>query len=107
MAKEGIRVARKQLARVSLLCLMLVAALLCTACGNAQSPSSPEQATQDPSDTSRFIIAIEEEPDTVDFQCTSIHYTIATNVFDRLVEMKENADGVVATMPSLAESWEG
>ncbi len=106
MAKEGIRVARKQLARVSLLCLMLVAALLCTACGNAQSPSSPEQATQEPSDTSRFIVAIEEEPDTVDFQCTSIHYTIATNVFDRLVEMKENADGVVATMPSLAASWE-
>lgn len=86
--------------------LLLALALLCTGCGNQETGSSTSQATQDGLDTSRFLVAIEEEPDTVDFQCTSIHYTIATNVFDRLVEMAPDENGVVTVVPSLAESWE-
>ncbi len=55
---------------------------------------------------SGYIVAIEEEPDTVDFQRTTIHYTVATNVFNRLVEMELGEDGNVKIMPSLAEKWE-
>ncbi len=57
-------------------------------------------------DTSGYLIAIEEEPGTVDFQCTTIHYTIAQNVFNRLVEMENDEDGNAQILPSLAESWE-
>ena len=55
-------------------------------------------------DTSGYLIALEDEPDTVDFQCTSIHYTIALNVFNRLVETENDEDGNMNILPSLAES---
>ena len=61
---------------------------------------SPEEK-----DTSGFLVAVEDEPDTVDFQCTSIHYTVALNVFDRLVELQQNHDGSTQIVPSLAESF--
>ncbi len=86
--------------------LLLAVTFLCTACGGKETPSASTQPAQQNLDTSRFLVAIEEEPDTVDFQCTSIHYTIATNVFDRLVEMRADESGNVKVMPSLAESWE-
>ena len=54
----------------------------------------------------RFLTAVEDEPDTVDFQCTTIHYTIAQNVFDRLVEMESDGQNGASVFPSLAESWE-
>ena len=75
-----------------------------TAASNSSSPQ--EQAAGEELDTSRFLVAVEDEPDTVDFQCTSIYYTVATNVFNRLVEMEADADGNVEIVPSLAESWE-
>ncbi len=87
--------------------LLLGLALLCTAaCGSTETTSTAKPTAQQGSDGSRVLKVIEEEPDTVDFQRTSIHYTIAANVFDRLVEMKANEEGVVTIMPSLAESWE-
>ena len=58
------------------------------------------------SGTSGFLTAIEDEPDTVDFQCTTIHYTIAQNVFNRLVEMENDENGNAQILPSLAQSWE-
>ena len=85
---------------------LLCFSLLCTACSGSSTSAPAKPATQEDQDTSRFIVAIEEEPDTVDFQRTSIHYTIATNVFDRLVEMKTDSSGAVVPTPSLAESWE-
>ena len=85
--------------------LLLALVFLCTACGNQKTTPTPTEAAGQELDTSSFLVAIEEEPDTVDFQCTSIHYTIATNVFDRLVEMRPDNDGNVTVMPSLAESW--
>ena len=93
------------------LCLLLAAVLLagalsaCAAQGGGGDPSAPEPVAWEP-DTSRYLVAIEDEPDTVDFQCTTIHYTIAQNVFDRLVEMENDADGNAVILPSLAESWE-
>lgn len=90
--------------------LFIGLAILCTACGSQGTSSSTSQTTpkgsQAGADTAKYLIVNEEEPDTVDFQCTSIHYTIATNVFDRLVEMKPNEEGVVTVVPSLAETWE-
>ena len=47
----------------------------------------------------------DEEPDTVDFQCTNIHYAVALNVFDRLVETQTDGKGNTKIVPSLAESW--
>ena len=94
------------------LCLLLAivtAAMLlplssCAKSGGEASAADNTEPTWP--DTSRFLVAIEDEPDTVDFQCTTIHYTIAQNVFDRLVEMESDADGNAAILPSLAESWE-
>ena len=95
-----------------ILCLILLLALLSlplSACSSRTAdeikPELVQQATDEP-DLSRFITAVEDEPDTVDFQCTTIHYTVATNVFNRLVEMENGADGTVAIVPSLAKSWE-
>ena len=85
--------------------LAFVAALALVGCAPSQNANSPQAASQQP-DTSRYIVVIDDEPDTVDFQCTSIYYAIATNVFDRLVETKVDANGNAHIAPSLAESWE-
>ena len=89
------------LSAFTLLLLFLLSA--CSPGGDA--PDVQEPAAQEP-DRSRYLVAIEDEPDTVDFQCTTIHYTIAQNVFDRLVEMESQCDGCMEILPSLAASWE-
>ena len=78
-----------------------------TACAQRSDVNAlqPQEQTED-LDLSRFLVAVEDEPDTVDFQCTTIHYTIAQNVFNRLVEMESNEAGEMEILPSLAESWE-
>ena len=93
----------------SVLCLLLALITLClSACSEATTARSLPAQRQDEEepDLSRFLVAVEDEPDTVDFQCTTIYYTVATNVFDRLVEMENDADGSSVIRPSLAESWE-
>ena len=91
-------------------CLLLILALTSlslSACASGREEAAPPETTASAGpDTSRYLVAVEDEPDTVDFQCTTIYYTVATNVFDRLVEMETNADGSVVIVPSLAESWE-
>lgn len=57
-------------------------------------------------DTTGYLVAIEDEPSTVDFQHTTIHYTIAQNVFNRLVEMESDVRGNAWILPSLASSWD-
>ena len=86
--------------------LALMLAFSCTAC--APGPQSKESKRPEDSqpDISHFIVAVEDEPDTVDFQCTSIHYTIAQNVFNRLIEMESDENGNMEILPSLAQSWE-
>lgn len=87
--------------------LILLILLSCTACGSPSRGAVANQQEQASGpDVSRFLVAVEDEPDTVDFQCTSIHYTIAQNVFNRLVEMEAGADGTMEILPSLARSWE-
>ena len=74
----------------------------CTVLNNSGTPAEEEKKD----DISGYITSIEDEPDTVDFQCTTIYYTIATNVFNRLVDMEADRKGRVKIRPSLAESWE-
>ena len=90
---------------------LALAILALSLCGCARSPETASPIAQtapagEEESASHWLVAVEDEPDTVDFQCTTIHYTVAANVFDRLVEMKAGADGSVTVMPSLAESWE-
>ena len=55
--------------------------------------------------TSKFLVIQDENPDTVDPQCTTSYYTVAMNIFDRLVEVQANGDGTSEIVPSLAKSW--
>lgn len=94
-----------------ILCFALILAVLSvslTACYTRKKMTEPEeaQAASNETDLTRFVSAVEDEPDTVDFQCTTIHYTVATNVFDRLVEMEYDSGGNVKIVPSLAKSWD-
>ena len=92
------------------LCLFTVVLLTVSSlsgCGDSskgKSPAASEETEDKALDTSRFLVAVEDEPDTVDFQCTSIHYTVAQNVFNRLVEMTSDEEGNAEIQPSLARS---
>ena len=56
-------------------------------------------------DMSGYLSFLDSEPVLVDPQRISEKYTVALNVFDRLVEEKE-VDGHNRLVPSLADSWE-
>ena len=88
-----------------LLSVVLLPCLL-TACSPGAKQEPPAETQTVEPEAARYLVAIEDEPDTVDFQCTSIHYTIAQNVFNRLVEMEGDENGDMVILPSLAESWE-
>ena len=67
-------------------------------------PDENDSAGQEPS-SSRYLNFVDDEPNTMDPQCTSEYYTIPLNVFDRLVEVE--AEGEESSLvPSLADSWE-
>ena len=86
--------------------LLILFSVSCAACASDISKSAVSQQEVSDPDISHFLVAVEDEPDTVDFQCTSIHYTIAQNVFNRLVEMENDENGEMEILPSLARSWE-
>ena len=92
--------------------ICLVLAVMLAAGGlSACSPRSRDELSavvpaEDTRETKRVLVTVDDEPDTVDFQCTSLYYTVALNVFDRLVETKTGEDGSTLIVPSLAESWE-
>ena len=92
----------------ALICLLLTAVIFVSTSCDAQTSKNTVNQQADPKsyDTSHFLVAVEDEPDTVDFQCTSIHYTIAQNVFNRLVEMENDENGDMVILPSLAKAWE-
>lgn len=94
-----------EMKHITVICLLLAMALFGCAGSREKEAVEGEDAAGMP-DTSRFLVAVEDEPDTVDFQCTSIYYTIAQNVFDRLIEMEAGKNGEMIIMPALAESWE-
>ena len=101
MTKDG---SFKRILCVLLAALLLSASLSACSAGKRETQTDAPGQTS-PTDTSRYLIAVEDEPDTVDFQCTSIHYTIAQNVFNRLVDMKVDENGHAVFLPELAERW--
>lgn len=52
-----------------------------------------------------FLKIVDDDPDTVDVQCTTDYYTVGMNIFDRLLEVAPGSDGTSKLVPSLAESW--
>ena len=93
--------------RIFLYVLLTASIFVDTSCGSQTSTSKTLQQFEPKKyEISHFLVAVEDEPDTVDFQCTSIHYTIAQNVFNRLVEMENDEAGNMQILPSLAKSWE-
>ena len=100
------RAKKKRIQRGCLLLAMVLGLSALFSC--AETPGKPgnKPETEEELDISKFLVAVEDEPDTVDFQCTSIHYTIAQNVFNRLIEMDTDETGEMMIMPSLAESWQ-
>ena len=90
-----------------LACMLLACAL--AACSSTTTQTSAKAADQEASgqiDTSHFLCVVDDEPDTVDFQCTSIYYTVAINSFNGLVGVETNEAGDAIIVPALAESWE-
>ncbi|MBQ6518146.1 MAG: ABC transporter substrate-binding protein [Anaerolineaceae bacterium] len=86
----------------------LICCLFVSACADKQNTAVvPEQKTEEESETlgkSSYFSFPGDEPNTLDPQCTSEHYNVPLNVFDRLVEVK-TVDGENRLVPSLAESW--
>ena len=82
----------------------LICCLLMSACVDKQNTAVvPEQKTEEDSETLRqssYFSFLGDEPNTMDPQCTSEHYNVPLNVFDRLVEVK-TVDGENQLVPSL------
>lgn len=93
--------------RVFCFLLSVLTALVFSACIQERDPivssSSRPYETESPSS---YLITLDDDADTLDFQCTSIFYTGALNIFNRLVETEKDEDGWERIVPSLAESWE-
>lgn len=53
-----------------------------------------------------FRLVTNDEQNTCDVQKTTEYYTIALNIYERLVETATNADGNSELIPGLAESWD-
>ena len=97
----------KYTGRKALAALMILTILLLTSCSaTGPKPDTAVPTTSAAVDYSRYLTFVEDEPDTLDFQCTTLHYTVALNVFDRLAEMEQDAEGQTRVVPSLAERWE-
>ena len=90
---------------ICLVLAMLLAAGCLSACAGRPSGGASDPSAEEAQEDERFLTVVDEEPDTVDFQCTTIYYTIAQNVFDRLVETVVGPDGEMSIVPSLAETW--
>ena len=84
----------------------LAIGLTLAGCGNRDAGSATRNASPEMAHIRHYLSFVDEKADTVDPQCTSGYYTVALNVFDRLVEVRANADGSTEIVPSLAESWD-
>lgn len=83
--------------------LLLCGLLAFSSCGPA-GESGGEGGSAEPA-PGRYLSIIDDEPDTIDPQCTSGYYNVPLNIYDRLVEVMV-VDHEPDIVPSLAESWE-
>lgn len=76
--------------------------------GSLETPGpngSPARELASNKGREEFLKIVDDDPDTVDVQCTTDYYTVGMNIFDRLVEVAPGRDGTSKLIPSLAESW--
>ena len=95
--------------RVCKLALLLATLLSLNACsvGISRNAGNRKEENAGYSKTENFLKFVEDNANTVDPQCTSEFYTVALNVFDRLVEVRANPETESSEIvPSLAQSWE-
>ena len=95
--------------------LILIVALLAAVlmgCGrqmevpsNAPSTVTSVSDPEEGRDTTSYLRLVMNTPETLDPQKTGASNLLTMNVFDRLVELQENADGTSEIVPSIAKSW--
>ncbi len=87
--------------------VILLWAMLLTGCAQSEGgTASGGVVSVQASTVGRYLAIATSDTDTFDPQCTSDHYLVALNVFDRLVEVSVDREGRTKIVPSLAESWE-
>ena len=91
---------------ISLLAALALLAAVCSSCSGESTQTPVNDDSAETVDTSGYLVVTGNEPDTVDFQCTSLYYLTAYNSVDRLVETQSGDDGTPVIVPSLAESWD-
>lgn len=87
-----------------LLAIMMIATIALTGCvgGSNESANTPASTTGD----NILRLTTSDEQNTCDVQKTTEYYTIALNIYERLVEIQTNSDGSSELVPGLAESWD-
>lgn len=97
---------------ISLAAAAVLLLLTLTGCGQVMEvPSNaPSSITEvaDPEegrDTAGYLRLIMDTPETLDPQARGAAELLSVNVFDRIVEIQENADGTSEIVPSVAKSW--
>lgn len=86
-----------------ILAMVMVTGVIFTGCGNTASNGT--SATKiDENNILRLVT--NDEQTTCDVQKTTEYYTIAMNIYERLVETRTNPDGSSELVPGLAEKWD-
>ena len=96
---------KRKLVRIFLLAGVILSLCACQGQGLVQQTIGPGDDSAQWVNINGVLRVCEDTPDIVDPQCTSGYYTVALNVFDRLVEVSTSENGS-EIVPSLAESWE-
>lgn len=83
--------------------LIVLTTVIFTGCS---SPASNGTSGTKIDENNILRLVTSDEQTTCDVQKTTEYYTIALNIFERLVETKTNPDGSSELVPGLAEKWE-
>lgn len=86
-----------------LLTTITIIAIVFAGCGSTASNDANGSKINE---NNIFRLVTNDEQTTCDVQKTTEYYTIALNIYERLVETKTNSDGSSELVPGLAESWE-
>ena len=86
-------------------CGIALALLLCLSLSSCAKKGADGDEPQSAAN-GRYLSLVDDDPDTLDPQCTSSFYTIPLNVFDRLTEIGVDGGGVSHVRPSLAKEWD-